>query len=128
MPVVLLDTSVLVAVERELVKDEVGPFGALLGTRRGEEFACCTVTVGELAAGRSEFDVRLLLRRLRKISLSEAIAHRAGALDRRQRSLGQRLGENDTWIAATALHYSATLVYLDGDFDRVEGLKRIKLS
>jgi predicted nucleic acid-binding protein len=43
-------------------------------------------------------------------------------------SKGRRLGENDNWIAATALHYSATLVYADGDFDRVNGLKRAKLA
>ena len=43
-------------------------------------------------------------------------------------SKGRRLGENDNWIAATALQYSATLVYADGDFDRVNGLKRAKLG
>jgi predicted nucleic acid-binding protein len=43
-------------------------------------------------------------------------------------SKGQRLGENDNWIAATALHYSATLVYADGDFDRVNGLKRANVA
>jgi predicted nucleic acid-binding protein len=41
------------------------------------------------------------------------------------RRKGQRFGENDTWIAATAQQYSATLVYTDGDFDRVDSLKRV---
>jgi len=64
---------------------------------------------------------------LRKIPVSENIAYRAGELDKKLTSEGQRLGENDNWIAATALHYSATLVYTDGDFDRIESMKRIKL-
>ena len=68
--------------------------------------------------------MRFFLRRLRKLPLSEAVAYRAGELDRRLAGKGQRLGENDNWIAATALCYSATLVYADGDFARVPGLKR----
>ena len=58
--------------------------------------------------------------------MSEAIAYRAAALDRAQQRTGLRLGETDTWIAATALHYSATLVHADGDFDRVDGLRRVR--
>jgi predicted nucleic acid-binding protein len=123
----LLDTSALIDLERELASRRVGAVRAFLGERRSEELACSTVTVGELAAGENETAVRVLLQHLRKLPLSEAIAYRAGALDRQQRSQGRRLGENDTWIAATALHYSATLVYSDGDFDRLKGLKREKI-
>lgn len=83
-----------------------------------------TVTVGELASGSDEEALRFFLRRLRKIALTEAIAYRAGALDRALAQRGARLGENDNRIAATALHYSATLVHVDGDFKRVPGLKR----
>src|SRR5208283_3388530 len=106
----LLDTSVLVGLERELAEREIGPIRAYLGRRRGEELACSTVTVGELAAGGSETTVRVFLRHLRKIPLSEAIAYRAGELDKKQLRKGQRLGENDNWIAATALHYSSILI------------------
>ena len=123
----LLDTSVLIGLEEELANREIGPVRSYLGNRRGEDLACSAVTVGELASGADEAGVRVLLRRLRKIPLSEAIAYRAGALDRIQARAGRRLGENDTWIAATALHYAATLAYADGDFDRIEGLKRAKL-
>jgi predicted nucleic acid-binding protein len=68
------------------------------------------------------------LRRLRKIPLTEAIAYRAGELDRDLAKTGMRLGENDNWLAATALHHSATLVHVDGDFTRVRGLKRHRLE
>jgi predicted nucleic acid-binding protein len=124
----LLDTSALVGLERELAQRRVGQVRSFLGTQLGEDLACSTVTVGELACSENETAVRVLLRHLRKIPLSEAIAYRAGKLDRELMSRGQRLGENDNWIAATALHYSATLVYADGDFDRVNGLKRARMG
>jgi predicted nucleic acid-binding protein len=124
----LLDTSALIDLERELAEREVGPIRAYLGRHKGEDLACSTVTVGELAAGGSETAIRVFLRHLRKIPLSEIIAYRAGELDQKQIRTGQRLGENDNWIAAIALHYSATLVYTDGDFDRIAGIKRAKMQ
>lgn len=123
----LLDSSALIGLEQELADRRVGAVRAYLGRHRGEDLACSTVTVGELAAGAGETPTRVLLRHLRKLAVSEAVAYRAAELDGRMMRSGRRLGENDNWIAATALHYSATLVYADGDFDRVEGLKRAKL-
>jgi len=124
----LLDTSALIGLEHELAERRVGRVREYLGEHQGEDLACSTVTVGELVSGEDETAVRVLLRKLRKLPLSEAIAYRAGALDRDLMNKGWRLGENDNWIAATALQNSATLVYADGDFDRIKGLKRAKLS
>jgi predicted nucleic acid-binding protein len=121
--VLLLDTSVLVTLEHELTENRVGEVRAFLGSHRAEVFACATVTVGELAAGASEPAVRFMLRRLRRIPLTETIAYRAGELERELSRGGLRLGKNDNWIAATALHLSATLVFSDGDFRRVPRLK-----
>jgi predicted nucleic acid-binding protein len=126
--VLLLDTSVLIQLEDELAARQIGPVRDYLGAQKSLEHGCSTVTVGELAAGSNEPAVRALLRRIRKIPLSEAISYRAGLLERLLLRRGGRLGENDNWIAATALHYSATLVYFDGDFDRIEGLKRVRLG
>ena len=123
----LLDTSVLVNLEHELVERRIGEVRTFLGNHRAEPFACTTVTVGELAAGAPETSVRFMLRRLRRIPLTEAIAYRAGELERELTRAGSRLGENDNWIAATALHLSATLVFIDGDFRRVPRLKSRQL-
>lgn len=120
----LLDTSVLIDLEHELFERRVGPVRTYLGRHRGDALACSTVTVGELAAEAGEESTRFFLRRLRKIALTEPVAYRAGLLDHELVRVGKRLGENDTWIAATALHLSATLVYADGDFERVPRLKR----
>jgi predicted nucleic acid-binding protein len=122
--VLLLDTSTLIELEAELAASKLGKVRAFLGRHKSQPLACTTVTVGELAAGSDEEPIRFFLRKLRKVPLSEAIAYRAATLDQRLAAMGQRLGENDNWIAATALQYSATLVYVDGDFDRVPGLKR----
>ncbi len=123
----LLDTSTLIELEHELAEARVGPARAYLGQRRAELHACSVVTVGELASGGNPSATRFFLRRLRRIPLTEAIAYRAGALDVALARQGRRLGENDLWIAATALEYSATLVHVDGDFARVPKLKRHKI-
>jgi predicted nucleic acid-binding protein len=120
----LLDTSTLIDLEHELAERRVGPVRTFLGRVKNQALACSTVSVGELASGSDEESVRFFLRRLRKLPLSEAVAYRAGSLDRQLAQKGRRLGENDNWIAATALHYAATLVYADGDFARVPQLKR----
>jgi predicted nucleic acid-binding protein len=126
--VFLLDTSVLIDLEHELAQGTVGSVQTFLGRHRAEPLACSVVTVGELASGADEESVRFFLRRLRKIPLDEAIAYRAGRLDQSLAQEGMRLGENDNWIAATALHYSATLLHSDGDFQRVPRLKRHHLQ
>jgi predicted nucleic acid-binding protein len=125
--VLLLDTSALIDLEHELAHGTVGPVRSFLGRHRGEALACSTVTVGELASGADEESIRFFLRRLRKIPLDEGIAYRAGELDQHMARSGRRLGENDNWIAATALRYSATLLHVDGDFQRVPRLKRHQL-
>lgn len=124
----LLDTSALIDLEEELADRRVGPVRTYLGRNKGQPLACATVTVGELASGADEESVRFFLRRLRKLPLTEAVAYRAGTLDRELAQSGSRLGENDNWIAATALQYSAKLVYVDGDFERILGLKRHRIA
>jgi len=123
----LFDTSALIELESELANRTVGAVRNYLGRNLGSDMACSTVSVGELASGSDETLTQVLLRKLRKISLTEAVAYRAALLDKAQSIKGQRLGENDTWIAATAIHYSATLVHLDRDFLRIAGLKQVFL-
>jgi predicted nucleic acid-binding protein len=121
----LLDSSALIDLEAELASGQVGPMRAYLSRHKGEGVACSTISVGELAAGKNEAAVRVLLSRIRKIHVSEVIAYRAGELERSRLRHGMRIGGNDTWIAATALCFSATLVHTDADFERVPALKRM---
>ena len=63
--------------------------------------------------------VHAFLSRFRVLQLSHAIAWRTAVL---QSSLSKRLGENDAWIAATALAYGATLAGRERAFSRVPRL------
>ena len=116
----LLDTSFLVEFEDELVNRSSGAATAVLSLHRRQPAAISIITLGEFAEGFT--DPRALVQFLapfRVVQLSRAIAWRMAAL---QGSLSRRLGENDAWIAATALFYDATLVAREKAFERVPRL------
>jgi predicted nucleic acid-binding protein len=57
--------------------------------------------------------------------LHSGIAQAAADVDRELIRPGQRLGENDTWIAGFCRYYREPLISLDEAFDRVPNLRRI---
>jgi predicted nucleic acid-binding protein len=116
----LLDTSFLIEFEDELASERPGPASALLAARRKTPVAISIITLGEFAeffldpVALNEF-----LMPFRVVQLSRMIAWRTALL---QTSLPRRLGENDAWIAGTALAYEATLVGRARAFTRVPRL------
>jgi predicted nucleic acid-binding protein len=120
----LLDTSFLVALEEEFSQRQQGPARALLGAHRREAGAISVVALGEFAEGFEDLqDFNTFVSRFQVVQLSRSIAWRTAQL---QTSLTQRLGENDAWIAATALAYDATLVGRDACFARVPRLRYLE--
>lgn len=118
--VLLLDTTFLVELEEEIAGRRAGPAVRFLEARPLETVAVSIVTVAEFAEGFEDSAVvEAFLTRFKVLSLSRAIAYKTAAMQRR---LPHRLGENDAWIAATALAYDATLVGRDGAFARVPRL------
>jgi hypothetical protein len=116
----LLDTSFLVEFEDELVRERPGPAAALLAARRTEPVAISMITLGEFAEGFLDpVALNEFLRPFRVLQLSRMIAWRTALL---QTSLSRRLGENDAWIAGTAIVYGATLVGRERAFSRVPRL------
>ena len=116
----LLDTSFLVEYEREFAANVVGPLRRMVQGRK-DAVAISIVTLGEFAEGFADkSQVEMFLRRIIVVQLSRTIVYKAAAL---QRALPQRLGENDAWIAATALAYNAELVGQENAFKRVPRLK-----
>jgi predicted nucleic acid-binding protein len=116
----LLDTSFLIEFEDELVNRKSGPARAVLTAHRRQEAAISIITLGEFAEGFTDPKALLeFLAPFRVVKLSRAIAWRTAAL---QGTLTHRLGENDAWIAATALSYDATLVAREKAFERVPRL------
>ncbi len=119
--VLLLDTSFLVELESELAERREGPARALLGARPLEPVAVSVVSLGEFAEGFDDVAaVENFLSRFKVVTLSRAIAYRCADLQRR---LPQRLGENDAWIAATALADGAELLGRERAFARVPRLR-----
>jgi predicted nucleic acid-binding protein len=121
----LLDTSFLIEFEDELAHRKPGPAHGALASQRRRTAAISIITLGEFAEGFA--DPRALVEFLapfRVVSLSRAIAWRTAAL---QSSLSRRLGENDAWIAATALSYEATLIGREKAFERVPRLDYVAI-
>jgi predicted nucleic acid-binding protein len=123
--VLLLDTSFLVEYEAELVSDTLGPARRLLRSVPFEPVAISVITLGEFAEGFANIhQVEAFLSRFRMIPLSRSIAYKTAAM---QAHLPQQLGENDAWIAATALAYHAELAGRESAFTRVPRLKYIAI-
>ena len=49
----------------------------------------------------------------------------AAEIDRALIAEGQRLGENDNWIAGFAAYYREPLISHDAAFDRAPGVRRV---
>jgi predicted nucleic acid-binding protein len=97
-----------------------GPVHEFMAKHRSHSFFVSIVTWGELAEGFTrETDLNHLLRGVRVLPLPRQVVWEGSRI---QRALSARLGENDTWIAATALTWGKRLVSRDNAFRRVPGL------
>ena len=115
----LLDTTFLIDLERELEMNRVGPARRFLGQRRSDPVAVSVIArrTRREHAGQPE---RARIRFSFSCSSLEA-GSRARILIR----AGNRLGENDTWLAGTARYYGIPIVSNDRAFDRVPALRRV---
>jgi len=121
--VLLLDTSFGIELEAEHAERRMGPARRLLAARAVEPAAISIVTLAEFAEGFEDFsEVEAFISHFRVIALSRSIAYRCAELQRR---LPQRLGENDAWIAATALAYGAEVACRERAFARVPRLRYV---
>jgi predicted nucleic acid-binding protein len=122
--VLLLDTTFLVEFEEEIASRRAGPAVRFLEARPLAAVGVSIVSVAEFAEGFEDpVGAEAFLARFRVLSLSRAIAYKTAAMQRR---LPHRLGENDAWIAATAMTYEATLVARDRAFARVPRLDYVE--
>jgi len=121
-----LDTTFLISLLEEIESRAVGPARQFLGRHRAQTHHVTVISLGEIAAGmRNNQAARDFLSRFRIVTLKAEVALEAAAIDRELIRLGQRLGENDNWIAGFARYYGEPLVSNDTAFDRVVGLRRI---
>lgn len=121
-----LDTNFLIDLGQELEERAVGPARTFLGRERNRIASVTVISLGELAAGMEDNETaRAFVSRFRIVPLKPEIALAAAEVDRQLMEIGQRLGENDNWIAGFARYYGVPLVSNDAAFDRVPGLRRL---
>jgi predicted nucleic acid-binding protein len=107
----LLDTSFLVALERETARGEKGPARRFLPSLRGRQLVISIVSVEEILEGAADEAAALAsLQRFAIQGLHLAQARRCALLQRRA---ARRMGENDAWLVATAESLDADVVGAD---------------
>jgi hypothetical protein len=117
----LTDTTFWIDLLRERSGRQPGPASHFIAAHRAMRFRVSVVTWGELAEGfASAHDLDLALRGVRLLFLPQQVAWEASRIARE--IAGQRLGENDNWIAATARVWGLRLVTRDTAFERVPRL------
>jgi predicted nucleic acid-binding protein len=108
---VLLDTSFLVALERETASGEKGPARRFLPSLRGRQLVISVVSVEELLEGAADETAAFAsLQRFAIQGFHLAQARRCALLQRRA---ARRTGENDAWLVATAESINADVVGAD---------------
>lgn len=122
----LLDTSVLIDLQRELAAGHTGPACALLDGHRDQPLWISVVTLGEFAEGFADVEgttLTDLVAGLGLLAIDRAVALIYARLSRQMRAEKWRIGDNDIWIAATALAHGLCLVTRDTrHMSRISGL------
>lgn len=123
----ILDTTVLIDLYREALRGRQGAAYAFIAEYRHESMRISVVTFAEFAEGfppdRKELCVDLL-RHYAVLEITESVAWRYAETSRLLRARGERLNDNDLWIAATALTHGLPLATRDfSHFRRIEALQ-----
>jgi len=122
----ILETTFLIDLERELARDHEGPAQRFLA-RHSEARLCIDPTIaGELAAGPRAEDRESwedFIRPFRMLESSRDVSWHYGRIYRFLRTNGMLIGTNDSWIAAAALAHDMPVVTRNEEhFRRVPGL------
>jgi tRNA(fMet)-specific endonuclease VapC len=123
----ILDTVVLIDLERAIVRGKAAPAMVALKRFADQELFLTPIVAGELAAGESmrNHDVwSRLIEPFTLLTIDSQSCWKYGELYRALRKKGTMIAANDLWIAATALAYNQVLLTRDrGDFNKVPGLR-----
>ena len=123
----LTDTTFWIDLLEERRGGQRGPASTFIARHRAFDLFVSIVTWGELAEGFPELEgPNVLLRGVRVLMLTHQIAWEASRIQRELAATGGRLGENDSWISATARTWGHRLVSRDGAFGRVPRLHVVR--
>jgi predicted nucleic acid-binding protein len=118
----LVDTSVFVGIESRGIDLggldlELSVSAVVLGELRSGVLRAATVEARAIRLATYEMAASLA-----PIPVDRRVAESWAGLVAALREAGERLGINDSWIAATALAHGMTVVTQDAGFERVPGL------
>lgn len=123
----ILETTFLIDLERERLREAPGAAHRFLDTHRARRLCVTTTTAGELAAGAGAEERPAweeLLGRLHVLPIDMDVCWRYGRLFRYLKENGRLIGANDLWIAAAALTAELPLVTRNvREFQRVPELR-----
>ncbi len=126
----LFDTTFLIDIERETKRRQPGRAYSFLGRYPDTPLYISVISAGEFAEGfdsTQEAACWLCLRPYTILGLDREIAWRAAQFSRNLRAGGVKVGDNDLWIGATAMHHNLELVTGNlQHFERIEGLRLVK--
>jgi len=105
---ILLDTSFLIALERETASGEIGPARRFLPSLRGRRLVISAVNVEELLEGAA--DEAAAVASLQRFAIQGLHLAQARSCALLQRRASRRLGANDAWLVATAESLDADVV------------------
>ena len=122
----IVDTTFLIDLEREIRRRTPGPAAAFLRERAGAGIAVSMVAAAELGEGYEDAGRVSAERFLGNFELLPVDADTAWAwsrLSRQCRAEGRPIGDNDLWIAAAAARHARPLVTRNvRDFERLPGV------
>src|SRR5438046_3171352 len=102
----IADTTFLSDLRRERSRSQDGPASSFLIANRAEALLVTVISAGELATVfQTNEEARRFLFRYRILRLTPEVAYTAATVDRELIRTGQRLGENDNWIAGFCRYY-----------------------
>jgi predicted nucleic acid-binding protein len=125
----VLDTNAL----SDLIREEPPIQNRLAGLSGNAQVAYCSIVRGEILYGitrlpqgkrRQELEEKAsrIFASLSCLTVTEEAGDLYAKLKLTRQSKGMAMDENDLWIAATCLHFGATLVTRDTDFQQIDGL------
>ena len=122
----IADTTFLSHLLQEDRAGRTGPARAFLARHRTGLFRTTIISLAEVAvtfprSGQAWEHFKSW----RVYPLHRGIAEGAADLDRELLRTGQRLGENNNWIAGFCRYYRGPVISVDEAFDHVPGLRRM---
>lgn len=124
MDFIVCDTSVVSELRRGGSRCDV------MGQLENAVKVISAVTKGELRAGaikagwgaKKRYELEALIKAYVPVDVDDEIATIWAGLQAECQRLGRNAGQNDMWIAATAVRLDCPVAALDNDFNRIPGI------